>query len=427
MIDPRGIPAAFRMAVRATAVTHLAGELFAVRVFMAIHARLRLQVEVVPRSLGAMTAAAGDSLMFPLEREFRATVLLYREARGPESMLIVASGTVRVSEGPAMRIPVTVAALLELQAPIPFLCRKLRRMTAVARDLLMQALEREVRKRMRAQPDLLGQARPADTRMAVFAPVAELGLVHLRMARNAIRSLARRLDVAGVVAGFTFRLGVPGCEAESRVIGPNVRDIGPIGLVVAGRALGPREGSVVRVFVTGDAIGLQPKIRRRTPPVLLVVAVLARRRPMGAFEGPAGLPMLKSVLPPARPANELRLSTEMLDVTTATGLVPILARGMETKPPTNPNAEVVVASEAGIRVEPLARRMTFAAVRVAVDLGVSPRQFPRRQELCARRPWNQHPRDRSDQHHQRHDRKCRSTAPHCEKIHRYPYTHATPI
>lgn len=114
--------------------------------------------------------------------------------------------------------------------------------------------------------------------MAALASIAELGLVHLRMTGNAVRAHAWRRDVPFIVTGLALRLGVARREAQARMIGPDIGHLRPVTLVVAGSALGPSELAFVRIFVTGNAVGLQSKEARGAAPIAAVVAVTADRR-----------------------------------------------------------------------------------------------------------------------------------------------------
>ena len=88
--------------------------------------------------------------------------------------------------------------------------------------------------------------------------------------------------------------------------------------------------------------------------------------------------MVESLLSPSGPTHELGISPEMLDMASAAGLLPILPRRVQALPTANPRTEVLVAAKTGIGIEALARRVAFAAVRIAIDLGVGTGQLARR-------------------------------------------------
>ena len=176
-----------------------------------------------------------------------------------------------------MDITVAVRAVLKLQAPVSPLQRQLGRMAALALDTLVRAHQGKRRLRMRAQPDLFRQSRPTNAGMTVLASVSELRLVYLRVAGHALRSRARSRNVAIVVTRLALRLGVARCEAQPRMISPDVGDFTPIGFVVARSAFLPRKGSLMGIFVARHALGLQPEVRCLAAPVLAVVTVLASR------------------------------------------------------------------------------------------------------------------------------------------------------
>ena len=211
--------------------------------------------------------------------------------------------------------------------------------------------------------------------MAVLAPISELGFVHLRMTGNALRAHARGRDVALVVAGLALGLAVTRSEAQDRMILPDVVDLAPIGFVVTGDTFATCKRALVRILVTGHAVGLQPEIRGVTATVLPVMTVPALNRPMGAFERPARLAMIEALRPAARPADEPRIPSKMLDVT-ATAVLPAILASMKACLLSYLDAQVVVAAKAGIRIDPLACRVTFAAVCIAIDVGMGVGQLP---------------------------------------------------
>jgi hypothetical protein len=185
-----------------------------------------------------------------------------------------------------MDITVAVRAVLKLQAPVSPLHRQLGRMAALALDTLVRAHQGKRRLRMRAQPDLFRQPRPANAGMTVLASVSELRLVYLRVAGHALRSRARSRNVAIVVTRLALRLGVARCEAQTRMVSPDVGDFAPIGFVVARSAFLPCKRSLMGIFVTGHTFGLQPEKRSVTAPVANVMTVLASNRCVSALERP---------------------------------------------------------------------------------------------------------------------------------------------
>jgi hypothetical protein len=78
----------------AAAVAHLDRELIAMRVVVAVDATLCAELQVVAGPLAFMTARAANRLMFAVQRELCAAVLLHSEQRRPEPMLIMARGAV---------------------------------------------------------------------------------------------------------------------------------------------------------------------------------------------------------------------------------------------------------------------------------------------------------------------------------------------
>ena len=124
--------------------------------------------------------------------------------------------------------------------------------------------------------------------MAVLAPISKLRFVHLRMTRHTFRARTRSRNVAFIVTGLALRLGVTRGKAQHRMILPDVVDLAPIGFVVTRDAFGSCKRSLVRILMTGYAVGLQPEIRGVAAPVLAVVTVGASCRPVSALERPTG-------------------------------------------------------------------------------------------------------------------------------------------
>ena len=80
-------------------------------------------------------------------------MLLHRERRGPEAVLVVTTRTVRIAETASVGVAVTVIALLEPELPISPLRWELGRVAALARNISVQTLERELRLRVSAKAD----------------------------------------------------------------------------------------------------------------------------------------------------------------------------------------------------------------------------------------------------------------------------------
>jgi hypothetical protein len=79
-----------------------------------------------------------------------------------------------------------------------------------------------------------------------------------------------------------------------------------------------------------------------------------------------------------------------------------------------------MAPKASIRVDPFARRVTFAAVRIAIDVGVATSEFSGRQKLGAGRARHQRSGHRRRYHQAADDHQSGDAPPHSEKIQRYP-------
>ena len=216
-------------------------------------------------------------------------------------------------------------------------------MTTFARDLTVQTLQRKCGLRMCAQPDLLRQPQPTNAGVTVLASISELRLVHLRMTGHALRPRAGSCNVSFVVTGLALRLGVTARKAQARMIRPDVGDLAPIGFIVTGSAFLPSEGALVGVLVTGHAIGLQPEIRRVTAPVPNVMTVLTSGRRMRTLERPARLAMIETIPRAARPADESRIPSEMLDVASAAVLTAVFTP-VQTRLLPNLGTQVVVTS-----------------------------------------------------------------------------------
>jgi hypothetical protein len=251
---------------------------------------------------------------------------------------------------------------------------------------------------MRAEANVSRKVEPANPRMAGLATIPEGRIVHLRMTGDALGSGARSDDVASVVTVLALRLAVPCREAQSRMIPSDVGDLSPVGFVVTGSALFPGKGSLVRVFVTGDAVRLEAKIGRRAATIATIVAVVAARRRVSASERPTRSPMIETLSGTAWPPDDLRAPPKVLDVT-APALLPAILASVQALLLTYPNCQIIVAPEAGFGVDPLAGRVAFAAVRIAFEVGMGAAELSRGEELCAGWPWRQRSEDRSRGHH----------------------------
>ena len=240
----------------AAAVAHFSGELIAMGILMAIDATPRSKVQVVAGPLALMTARAADQLMFTVQRKLRATVLLNGEQCRPEPVLVVTARAIGRAKAASVDVTMTVGALLEPQAPISPLRRKLGRVTTLTRDVPMQTLEGKCGLRVRSQPDFSWQPGPSDSGVAVLASITELRFVHRRMAGNALRARAWRCHVALVVTGHALGLGVAPGQAQARMIFPDIGYSAPIGLIVTRDALGPCERALMRILMAGSALGL---------------------------------------------------------------------------------------------------------------------------------------------------------------------------
>lgn len=404
--------------MRTAPVAHFAGELIAVRVVVAIDTTLRSQLQIVSRPLCPMANGARCGLVPPEEGELGSAVLLDGELRRPEPVLVVAGRAVCLSKRPAMHVSMAVGALLELQATISPLRGKLGRVALVTCNTLMQTFERKDGERMSAEPDLLRQPGPADARMATLTSIAELGFMHRRMAGDAVRAHAWWRDVAFIVASLALRFGVARREAQARMIGSDVGNFRPVALVVAGGAFGARKRPFVRVFVAGDAVRLQSEEGRGATSIAAIVAILAGHRNVSPLERPTRLAMVESLLSASGPAHELRVSSQMLDMTSAARLLLILPRGVQAQAPTDPNAELVVTTKTRVGIEAFAARVALAAVLVAFDLGMGAGQLSRREKLGAGPLRHERSADGGGDHHASQDDRGGDSPRHEEKIQR---------
>lgn len=254
--------------------------------------------------------------------------------------------------------------------------------------------------------------------MATLASITELRFMHLRMTCDTVRAHAWRRDVAFIVTGLALRLGVARREAQARMIGPDVGDLSPVALVVAGGALGTGELSFVRIFVARDAVGLQSEERWGATSIAAVVAVLAYDRTVGALERPTRFAMVEPLFLPSGPAHELGVPSEVLDMTSAAGLLAILPSCVQAQTAPDSDAEVVVTGQTGAGIEPFAARVAFAAIRVAIDLGMGTGQLSGRKKLGAGSSWHQRSAHGRCDHHAGQERQRCASPGHEEKIQR---------
>jgi hypothetical protein len=362
------------MAIGASTAAHFDRKLIAMGVVVAVDATLCSELQVEPGPFAVVTARTADRLMFAVQRKLGAAVLLHGEQCRPKPVLVMAAPAIGGSEVASVNVAMAVRALLKLQAPISPLHRELGRMTTFARYVAVQALQWKCRLRMRPEPDLFRQSEPANACMAVLTSIPKFRFVHLRVTGHALRARTGSHDVALVVTCFALGLRVARCEAQARMISPDIGDLAPVGFVVARSAFLSGKGPLVRILVTVHTLGLQAEKRGVTAPVLTIVTVLASSRRMSPLERPTRLTVVETLFGAARPPDESRVPSEMLDVASATVLAAILAPVQTCLLPYL-GAQVIVAPKASVRIDPFARRVTFAAVRIAIDVGVGTSEF----------------------------------------------------
>ena len=203
------------------------------------------------------------------------------------------------------------------------------------------------------------------------------------------------------------------------MIPPDVGDLAPVGFVVTRDAFGPGKRALVGILVAGNALGLQPEKGGVTAAVAAVVTILATNRRMSAPEGPTRLAMIETLRSAARPANELCVSSEMLDVT-STALLPAILASVETRLLSYPASQVIMASKASVGIESPPSRVALAAIRVAIDVGVVTAELSRGQKLGAGLPRHEHASNRCRYHQASHAHQRCDAPAHSEKIQRYP-------
>jgi hypothetical protein len=113
------------VAIGAASVPHLDRKLITMGVVVAAHATLRPELQVVSGSFALVTARASDRLVFAVQRELSAAVLLHGEQCRPKSVLVMTTRAVGGSEAASMHVSVAIGTLLKLQASISPLHREL--------------------------------------------------------------------------------------------------------------------------------------------------------------------------------------------------------------------------------------------------------------------------------------------------------------
>ena len=198
---------------------------------------------------------------------------------------------------------------------------------------------------------------------------------------------------------------------------PGVRDLAPVGFIVARGAFGVGEPAFVGILVAGYAVRLQAEKRRMAAPVLAIVTVIAFHRRVSALERPTRLAMVETLARATWPPNQPCVSSEVLYVTLAAVLPSILAT-VQARLLSYPSTQVIVAAKTGIGIEPLTRGMALVAFRISLEVGMRAAQLARRQELSARRPRHQNASDRSRDHQRAQEPHGFRAPAHWEKIHR---------
>jgi hypothetical protein len=140
---------------------------------------------------------------------------------------------------------------------------------------------------------------------------------------------------------------------------------------------------------------------------------------MSTLERPTRLAMIEPLARTARPPHEPRVPPEMLDVASAAVLPAILAP-VEARLPPYLADQIVVAPEASVGIDPLPSRMTFAAIRITIDVGVVTGELSGGQKLGAGWAGHQRSGNRGHCHHGADDQQRCDPPPHSENIQRYP-------
>jgi len=113
------------VAAGAAAVAHLDRELITMGVVVAAHATLRPELQVVSGSFPLVTARASDRLVFTVQRELSAAVLLHGEQCRPKAVLVMTARAIGGPEAASMHVFMAVGTLLKLQTSISPLQREL--------------------------------------------------------------------------------------------------------------------------------------------------------------------------------------------------------------------------------------------------------------------------------------------------------------
>jgi hypothetical protein len=109
----------------------------------------------------------------------------------------------------------------------------------------------------------------------------------------------------------------------------------------------------------------------------------------------------------------------MLDVTLPT-VLPLVFPPVKASPPPNLRAQVIVAAEAGVGIDPLSGRVTLAAIRITIDLRVAAGKLARRKKLRTRGPRHERSGESGSRHQAAQDQRRGAAPSHWENIQRYP-------
>lgn len=286
VIDLRLVPVERRVTLRAATLRHLGRELRAVRVRVAVRARLLWLHEGEARSRAGMTAAARRRAMLAVERELRRRVLDDAEQRGREAIdgvALRALAVVALLELALVRVAVARRARPELQVAIALRDGLARLVTLRALDACVLARERIPRLAVIRAAGLLGRADPLDRRVAVLAVGAEPREVNRPVTARARAALGRWLVVAAIVALLARDARVAVREREPRVVGAHLVHgaLPALGVVTRGARL-RLELPLVRILVTAlarrELERLPGRRRARVALLALDIDVLAGER-----------------------------------------------------------------------------------------------------------------------------------------------------
>ena len=293
MIDVRPIPPVDRVALRASSLRHLGGELIAVGVVVALVAARGIEVPAEARSLARVAAAAGHREVATLERQRSGRVLRAPERRRCKSLYAMAVPTLAarsLRELSTVRVRVTARARIEFELAIATLPRNAGHVAGGALHLLVRADEGERGVLMGPQTDRSGEPLPADRSVAAFARATEIGLVHGVVTAHAVGTGGGRGVEAAVVTALAPDLVVTVREAETGVVLANCTRLGPRRLGVALLAA-VAVGCRVRVAVTARAVSVfDPAVAWRRSVTAGAIHPL-----MGAAKREAGARMIESV------------------------------------------------------------------------------------------------------------------------------------